>query len=243
MDQPEANPSPFVSPVRTHISRPSAYSPNLSPQPSPLRPHCLARDRLRLWKPSLAVTSRHSTDQGDDIERVFDVMSNAWARSTQESYSAGILVYHVYCDAKDIPEELRAPTNQHTITAFITSLAGSYSGSTISNYVHGIRAWHILHGLEWRLNPLEMDAVLKGADRLAPPSSKRKKRQPYTPEFITSLRQHLRLDDSFDAAVFACLTTCFYAAARVGEFLVPRLDAFAPSLHVTSDHSQPARRS
>jgi hypothetical protein len=234
MDQPEANPSPFVSPVRTHISRPSAYSPNLSPQPSPLRPHCLARDRLRLWKPSLAVTSRHSTDQEDDIERVFDVMSNAWARSTQESYSAGILVYHVYCDAKDIPEELRAPTNQHTITAFITSLAGSYSGSTISNYVHGIRAWHILHGLEWRLNPLEMDAVLKGADRLAPPSSKRKKRQPYTPEFITSLRQHLRLDDPFDAAVFACLTTCFYAAARVGEFLVPRLDAFAPSLHVTT---------
>jgi hypothetical protein len=160
-------------------------------------------------------------------------MSNAWADSTRETYSAGILVYHVYCDVKGVPEVLRAPASQHIITAFITSLAGSYSGSTIHNYIHGIRAWHILHGLEWKLNPLEMEAILKGANRLSPPSSKRKKRLPYTPEFIRGVRQHLKLNEPFDAAVFACLTTCFYAAARVGEFLVPRLDAFAPAQHVT----------
>lgn len=56
---------------------------------------------------------------------------------------------------------------------------------------------------------------------------------PYTPEFITELRQHLCLSDPLDAAVFACLVTCFYAAARVGEFVVPRLDAFSPTRHVT----------
>lgn len=161
-------------------------------------------------------------------------MSNAWAESTRESYSAGILVYHVFCDMKDVPEDLRAPTSQHIITAFITTLAGSYSGSTVSNYVHGIRAWHILHGLEWRPNSMEMEAALRGADRLAPPSSKRKKRLPYTPDFIAQLRMHLTLSDPFDAAVFACLTTCFYAAARVGEFVVPRLDAFSPANHVTT---------
>jgi hypothetical protein len=170
------------------------------------------------------------------LERTFNVMSNAWADSTRESYSSGILVYQVYCDAKGVPEEMRAPTSQSIITAFIVSLAGSYSGSTISNYIHGIRAWHILHGLEWKLNPLETDAVLKGADRLAPPSSKRKKRQPYTPEFITKLRQCLKINEPFDAAVFACLTTCFYAAARVGEFVVPRLDAFSPSHYITTAH-------
>ena len=43
----------------------------------------------------------------------------------------------------------------------------------------------------------------------------------------------MELDDPFDAAVFACLTTCFYAAARVGEFVVPRLDAFSATQHVT----------
>jgi hypothetical protein len=220
-------------PAPKKAAKPSAYSSNRSPLPSPLRPHCLAADRLLLWKPSSHVSSRHSAAQDDDINQVFEVMSNAWAPSTRETYSAGLLVYHVYCDAKGLPEDLRAPTSQHVLTSFITSLAGSYAGSTINNYVHGIRAWHILHGLDWRLNPLEMDAVLRGAFRLAPLSSKRKKRVPYTPEFIAELRQHLKLDDPFDAAVFACLVTCFYAAARVGEFLVPRLNAFTPSQHVT----------
>ena len=204
---PVDSPAPGL-PSQLHHARPTAYHPNLSPHPSPLRPHCLARDRLKLWKPATSVHSRHSTSQEADSDRIFSVMSNAWADSTHESYSAGILAYHVHCDKKAIPEELRAPTSQPIITAFVASLAGSYSGSTISNYVHGIRAWHILHGLEWRLNPLEMDALLKGADRLAPPSSKRKKRQPYTPEFIAKLRLHLALDNPLDTAVFACLTTC-----------------------------------
>ena len=160
-------------------------------------------------------------------------MANAWADSTRESYSTGILVYHVFCDTKGISEDLRAPTSQHIITAFVANLAGSYSGSTVSNYVHGVRAWHILHGLEWKLNPMELDAILKGADRLAPPSSRRKKRLPYTLQFIAQIRQHLSLDDPFDAAVFACLTMCFYSAARLGEFVVPRIDAFSPASHVT----------
>ena len=78
-----------------------------------------------------------------------------------------------------------------------------------------------------------MDAVLKGADRLAPPSLKKKKRLPYTTGFIVELGQHMSLSNPFDTAVFACLVTCFYAAARVGEFVVPRLDAFSPAKHVT----------
>ena len=137
-------------------SKPSVYSPSLCPHPSPLRPHCLAQDRLRRWRPSPNVSSRHvSAELGpEELERVFNVMSNAWAESTRESYSSGILVYHVFCDARNVPEELRAPANQATITSFIVSLAGSYSGSTISNYIHGIRAWHVLHGLEWRIHSL-----------------------------------------------------------------------------------------
>jgi hypothetical protein len=114
-------------------------------------------------------------------------MSNAWAASTCELYSAGILVYHVFCDVKAIPEELQAPVSQTLITFFIVSLVGLYSGSTIANYVYGLCAWHVLHGLEWRLNPSEIDTTLKGAEWLTPPSSKRKKRQPYTPKFMTKL--------------------------------------------------------
>src|SRR5271168_3942141 len=90
--------------------------------------------------------------------------------------------------------------------------------------------------MQWNPNRLELEAVLRAAERLTPSSSKRKKRQPYTPEFIAELRSQLDLADPFDAAVFACLTTCFYAAARVGEFVVPRLDSFSPFLHVTVDN-------
>jgi hypothetical protein len=161
------------------------------------------------------------------------VTSHAWAESTREAYSSGILAYHVYCDKRDIPEHLRAPISHTLAASFVASLAGCYSGSTISNYVHGVRAWHILHGLPWKLNSMEMDALMKGAERLTPASSRRKKRVPYTPDFLASLRLQLCLDQPFDAAAWACLTACFYAAARVGELTVPRIAAFDPSQHIT----------
>ena len=136
-------PPPVVPTTRPRLTKPSAYNPSLSPLPSPLRPHCLAKDRLRLWKPSLDVLSHHSSVPEDDLSHVFEVMLNAWADSTRETYSAGILVYHVYCNVRGLPEDQRAPASQHVITSFVASLAGSYSGSTINNYIHGIRAWHV----------------------------------------------------------------------------------------------------
>jgi integrase len=132
-----------------------------------------------------------------------------------------------------VPESLRAPAHQSYIASFMASLAGSYSGSTVSNYLYGLRAWHILHSVEWKLNALEMEALLKGAARLAPDSSKRKQRQPYTPEFITKVGEQLDLTDHLDASVYACLTDGFYSVARVGELTVPRLNAFDPAKHVT----------
>ena len=56
----------------------------------------------------------------------------------------------------------------------------AFSGSTIANYVYGVHAWHVLHGLEWAIIPLKLEALLKGADCLTPGTSKRKKWQPYT---------------------------------------------------------------
>lgn len=171
-----------------------------------------------------------------DLSRVFEVMAGSWAESTREAYGSGLLVYHVFCDTRSIPEDQRAPASSVLIAAFIASLAGSHSGSSISNYLYGIRAWHTLHGAKWHLNDTEMAAVLKGADKMAPASSKRKKRRPYTVQLITAIRSRLNLEDPLDAAVFACLATCFYAVARVGEFTVPRLDAFDPERHVTTAH-------
>jgi hypothetical protein len=112
-------------------------------------------------------------------------------------------------------------------------MAAAYSGKTISNYLNGVRAWHLLHGVPWALEKREMDTMLRAADKLTPSSSRKKKRLPYTPTFISAVQQHLNLEEPLDAAVFACLTTCFYASARLGEFTVRTLGSFSPSTHIT----------
>ena len=167
-----------------------------------------------------------------DLNRVMDVMAHAWTESTRETYGTGLLMYHVFCDKKSIPEPQRAPAGSILLQSFIASMAGSYSGAAISNYIWGIRAWHILHGIPWKLNDVEMDTLLQAAIKITPESSKRKKHHPYTIEFITKLRQKLNLDNPLDTAVFACLTTCFYATARLGEFTMKRLTDFNPAHHV-----------
>jgi len=160
-------------------------------------------------------------------------MVHAYAESTRECYGSGLLVFHVFCDSKLIPEEQRAPASHILISLFISEMAGHYSGKTVSNYVHGVRAWHTLHGVPWTLGgDTEIDTLLKAATSLTPPSRKRAKRDPYTIPLITSIRDHLNPNDPLDAAVFACLTTLFFTCARVGEFTIPRLDAFDPNLHV-----------
>ncbi|KAH7907931.1 hypothetical protein BJ138DRAFT_1069615 [Hygrophoropsis aurantiaca] len=207
------------------------YPIDLTPLPSALRPVCSAKDRLQLWHPPFQRANLTGLAH-PDMQRIQDVLVHTWAESTKESYGSGLLVYHVFCDAKSIPEAQRAPAPADLISAFIAYLAGSYAGRTISNYVHGIRAWHILHGMQWALNDNEIDALLKAAENLAPPSSKRKKRRPYTIAFITSLLEHLDPNIPLDASVASCLTTTFYCAARVGEFTIPKLDAFNPTIHV-----------
>lgn len=160
-------------------------------------------------------------------------MVHAWEEDTREVYGSGLLMWHCFCDGRATPEQDRAPASQALVSAFVAHMAAAYSGKTISNYLHGVRAWHILHSVPWHLEKGEMDTILRAADKLTPSASKKKKRQPYTPDFITALRGQMNLEEPLDAAVFACLTTCFYASARLGEFTVRTLQSFNPSAHVT----------
>jgi hypothetical protein len=167
-----------------------------------------------------------------DLERIGEVLVHAWADSTRETYGSGLLAFHVFCDARGISESDRSPATQVLLSTFISAMAGAYSGKTIANYLYGVRAWHILHGSPWHLNELEMEALLKAAISVTPPSSKRKKRLPYTMAFITAILSQLILTDPLDAAVASCLTTIFYTAARTGEFTVRTLTSFNPVIHV-----------
>jgi hypothetical protein len=76
-----------------------------------------------------------------------------------------------------------------------------------------------------------MRTILKSAKRIAPPS-KRKKRNPFTVDYMIAIKQQLDLSTSLDAAVFACMVTCFYAIGRLGEFTVPSLKAFNPEHNI-----------
>ena len=169
-------------------------------------------------------------------DRVMDIMVHAWEEGTRVSYGAGLLMWHCFCDEKGVPEEGRAPATQALVSSFVAHLAAAYSGRTITGYVNGVRAWHILHGCQWVLEMKEMDTMMRAADKLTPTASKRKKRRPYTIEFMSALHAHLDLDKPLDAAVFACLVTCFYASARLGEFTARTLNSFNPNTHITPQH-------
>ncbi|KAI0915750.1 hypothetical protein AcV5_010472 [Taiwanofungus camphoratus] len=231
----------FSAPLPSSTSAyntPKPYRVGLTPIPSNLRPHCLARDRLRLWRP---LTSRTPKDQQGkpititdaDLDRVLAVITVSWAQGTRETYGAGLLVFHVFCDTRNIPESQRCPAGNVLMLAFIASCAGAYSGKSLANYFYAIKAWHTLHGQPWEMNHAEMNAALDGATKLAPPTSRRPKRHPFTIDFITQLRSKLDITLPLDAAVFACLTTTFFSMARLGEFTLTNSKAFDHQTHVT----------
>ena len=208
---------------------PRPYPAGLQLTPSVLRPHCHAQDRLIRWLPPFAETS---DPRAFDRARTERVMLHGWKPSTLEMYGSGLLIYHIICDVKRVPEVDRAPVSTPLLQSFISALAGSYSASTINNYHAGIRAWHLIHGLSWSHDSTLISITLRGAADLAPPSSSKAKRAPYTVEYLLDVRQHLMLDNSLHAAVWACATSLFYGVARVGELTVDKLSAFDPTIHV-----------
>lgn len=165
-------------------------------------------------------------------------MTNAWRQGTLATYGSGLLHYHVFCDLKNYPESSRAPASPMIISAFLASLAGRYSASTIENYVAGVRAWHILHNVKWEMNKATIDAMLKAATALAPAASTRAPRTPLTVQTIESIAPYFDLTKPLDVATFACLTTAFWGMARLGEFVVPKLSGFDPQSTVTRENME-----
>jgi hypothetical protein len=82
------------------------------------------------------------------------------------------------------------------------------------------------------MDTAELEALLRAGEKSTPPSSRRKKRVPYTLDFILTVRGQLKLDQPQDAAVYSCLTSAFYVAGRLGEFTVPNLSTFNKEIHV-----------
>ena len=130
-----------IPPATTPTPRgPAPYLQHLTPTPSSLRPHCLARDRLRLWTPALLPIKPVSA-AGLNVaerERVKETMLHAWEENTCVAYGAGLLMWHCFCNNKGVPEEDRALAAQALLSTFITYLVAAYSGRMIAGYVNGV---------------------------------------------------------------------------------------------------------
>ena len=196
-----------------------------------------ADERIRLWKPK---TSRRALDDGgnptslgeQDLERVQKVLGEAYAPQTRSTYGTGLFAFHLFCDHKNVSEEHRAPVDQTVLASFISTLVSTYGGNTIRNYVYGVRAWHIIHGIKWDVNNNEMETLLKAGHKLSPKEARRKTKEPWTMDYLTTICQSLKQDKPKDAAILACLTTAFWGTARLGEVTVKTPKSFDPNIHV-----------
>ena len=144
-------PSPSPHPELAGASKPCPYQPDLCLLPSPNRPHCLARDRLRLWRP--ANPSTRPADGASSaimsesmLDWILEVIGASWADSTKELYGTGLLIFHVFCDFNQISESEHCPVSRNLLLTFLSSCTGAYSGSALTNYSARLHAWHLLHG-------------------------------------------------------------------------------------------------
>jgi len=103
----------------------------------------------------------------------------------------------------------------------------------IHGYIYGVHTWHTVNSLPWALHEDQISTMLKGAAKLAPPTTKQDRWQPITTEIVAAIGRTLTLTEPFDAAFFTCLTTVFYSAVRVGKFTLQRLNTFNPVEHIT----------
>ena len=179
-----------IPPAMTATNKgPAPYPQHLMPIPSHLCLHCLAKDKLWLWVPTNPTSRSADRSRISDAEheRVKDTMLHAWEEEMWVSYGAGLLMWHCFCNEKGVPKQGRAPATQALLSVFIVHLAMAYLGKTISGYMNGVWAWHILHGLPWALKKKEMDTMLRVAKKLTPNTSRRKKHCPYTSGFISAI--------------------------------------------------------
>lgn len=156
---------PTVLPNQVLV-RAKPYQPGFMLHPSPLRLHCPVQDWLLWWQPLFSCATR--TELADSsLDRILRVMVAAWAPGTRLTDSTGLLIFHVYCDSNNIPESHRYPTDTTLLLSFIATCLGSYFGTALANKIHGLRTWHILHGVAWAPSSGELTTILMGVTHLA----------------------------------------------------------------------------
>ncbi|CAD6903052.1 unnamed protein product [Tilletia laevis] len=203
---PSSVTSPALASISTRTHNPTTPRPprpHLTTRalpPAVSRPDVPAAQRLLAWIPS----NRPQLPPFHDPERVSRTLMASWAKSTLDSYASAVLQWYAWATAVDLPEQLIFPIKPRTLVDFIANSAGIYNGKTISKWVSGLRAYHIIHGAHLKSQDETVKQALRGAARQTPATAIKPPRIPYTAAILIALRPAFHLGDPFDAAVWVC---------------------------------------
>ena len=101
---------------------PRPYAKGFAPIPSLLWPHVVTGDRIACWLPYSSATCSKNISREDEA-LISDISIADFADSILQMYGAGLLLYHLICDEKVIPECERAPASMALIEYFVATLA------------------------------------------------------------------------------------------------------------------------
>lgn len=137
----------------------------LSPNPSPLRPPCSAKERIFIW---VGVNTPIPPTLPHPILYHLDAMASHASLVDAASYGAGIRKFHIFCDVSFVPESARLPASLPILKSFaLWALTDPYlidfvlkdgtpfepvSVTAVWKYLAAISAWHIAQGLPTSLS-------------------------------------------------------------------------------------------
>ena len=120
---------------------------------NPLRPVVLASDRLTMWLTPFGIRSMEQRAHllpPHIITHERLLVTCAIAPKTLSNYGASLIRFHRFCDDMHIPEELRMPSPEWLLSAFLMSRgAGSVGKGTMTAWLQGLRLWHTVNHAPW----------------------------------------------------------------------------------------------
>ncbi|KAJ7279751.1 putative tyrosine recombinase [Mycena rebaudengoi] len=183
------------------------------------RPLVAADRRVLLW------TSLRGFTLGLQ-RRIFETLLQAHVAETRESYGAGLLRFHQFCDREGFDEAARMPASRFLLSAFVAQAVGTCSGKAIRGWLSGLRLWHLYNDAPWHGDEGWLPSLKKSADK-GGLAFKRPPRGPITPAHLCAFRASLDLESPSGAASWSAATAALWGCRRLGELLIRSVAKFS----------------